>query len=83
MNVSEEDKRAIYQEIIDATRKSSLRDKFPMPNITVREFSELEGVTHDVAYKRLENAVRSGSLKKQAGVLINGHACCIYWKPTP
>jgi hypothetical protein len=79
--MNDEDKRAIYQELLDAVRKPTRAD-YPEPNITVDEYIALlesEDVNRQEAYNALESKVEEGVLKK-ANVKVGDRACNIYWK---
>jgi hypothetical protein len=77
--VNDEDKRAMYSELIGATRRPS-RDDYPQPNITARELAHLEGITPAAAYSRLEKAVEEKKVKKgKKQIVIDDHPNCIYW----
>lgn len=74
------DDRAMYQELIEATRRP-VRGDYPQPNITARELATLEGITPAAAYSRLERAVAEKRLvKAKEKVVVDDHSTCIYWK---
>ena len=77
--MNDDDKHDMLQELLDAVRVPG-REAYPQPNITAREYAEMEGISQGAAYERLERAVKQGRLKKKSGVLVDGHLPCIYWK---
>ena len=87
--MNNEDKRAIYRELLDAIGEQ-MRDDFPQPNVTVEEYRALlaedlrekgieREVTRAVAYNALEKGVRDGKLDR-ASVKIGNRPKVIYWK---
>lgn len=81
MNLTDEEKRAIYADLLDLLHKPQ-REEFPTPNITVSELAEMEDITEDVAYARLENSVKAGLLEKKTGVRVERYprGVNLYWK---
>jgi len=78
--VNDEEKRTIFQELLDAVR-SPTRADYPQPNITVDEYMSLlhEEISRQEAYNALEKKVEDGTLKK-SNVKVGDRACNIYWK---
>ena len=79
--MNDDDKRAIFQELIDSIR-SPTREDYPQPNITVDEYAATvtEKISKASAYNALESGVRKGILKKAVDVKVGDHACNIYWR---
>lgn len=77
MNLTRDEKQAIFEELLDGLRVKR-REDFP-PNITAGEYAEREGLGRRTAYERLEAAVEHGLLQKERSVNIEGRSCCIYF----
>jgi hypothetical protein len=79
--VNDDEKRAIFQELLDAAQEKTRAD-FPQPNMTVNEYLDLldnPDLTKTKAYNALERKVQGGTLKK-AKVQVGDQSCNIYWK---
>ena len=77
MNIpmSDEEKRAILAQLLHI----ETREDYPQPNITVKEYMEMEGIDRVTAYGRLKVLVDKGILKKASGIKVGRRAADIYW----
>jgi len=81
MNVSDAEKRAIFKELLGDVKPRTRRD-YPEPNITIKEYMAMEGVSTQTARRALETAVTKGILEKAVNVNIDDHPCNLYYKPS-
>lgn len=78
--MTDEEKRQMWEELLDAIREPDRTD-FPMPNIIAKEYGEEVGITRNAAYRRLERAFQDGRLSKsEKKALVDGRMYHVYWK---